>query len=101
MVVETLTDRLAAGLCLYVENYFIAQDGGKLGLKPSYKVDYEIHNIDNLYKHTNIDDFWVHVITGSKHISELPVCLQELVRQYLPRFLKDYPQYKDNPYFID
>ena len=101
MDVGTLTDRLAAGLSLYIENYFIAKDSGLLGLKPTYAVDYEIANISELSQYMDIDNYWVYIITGSGHISDLPEYLQGLVKQYAPRFFEDYPQYKSNPYFIE
>lgn len=101
MAVDVLTDRLAAGLSTYIENFLMAKNGGKWGLKPSYTVDYEISNISELDKYMDADNYWLHIILGSGHISDLPEYLQELVRQYSPRFFADYPQYKNDKYFID
>ena len=101
MAVDVLTDRLAAGLSVYIENYLVDKNGGKWGLKPSYTVDYEISDITELDKYMGADNYWSHIILESGHISDLPEYLQKLVRQYSPRFFADYPQYKNNPYFID
>lgn len=101
MVVSVLTDRLAAGLSIYIENYLLSQNASGWSLKPSYMVDYKIDDIDELDKHTGTDEYWLHIILGSERISDLPEYLQKLVRQYLPRFFADYPQYINNKYFID
>ena len=87
-----LWDRLAGGLQEYVENYYLYESQSKI--KPSYDVDYEIECLDELQKHTSVDDYWLHQISGCKHINDLPTYLQKLVIQYLPRFFKDYPEYK-------
>lgn len=45
-------------------------------------------------KHTTVDDYWLHQISGCKHINNLPAYLQNLVLQYLPRFFQTHPEYK-------
>lgn len=92
MDIGVLWDRLAGGLQEYVENYCLYKNQSKI--KPSYDVDYEIECLDELQKHTSVDDYWVLQIAGCEHINNLPIYLQKLVIQYLPRFFKDYPEYK-------
>lgn len=92
MDIGALWDRLAGGLQEYVENYCLYKNQSKI--KPSYDVDYEIECLDELQKHTSVDDYWVLQIAGCEHINNLPIYLQKLVIQYLPRFFKDYPEYK-------
>lgn len=87
-----LWDRLAGGLQEYVENYCLYKSQSKV--EPSYDVDYEIDCLDELQKHTTVNDYWVHQISGCKHINDLPTYLQKLVIQYLPRFFEKYPMYK-------
>ena len=48
-----------------------------------------------MHKHTTVNDYWVHQISGCKHINDLPTYLQELVLQYLPRFFIRYPEYQN------
>lgn len=93
---DVLWDRLAGGLQIYVENYYLKiTGGGKLKLQPSYNVDYVIEDIDLLKKHNEINDYWVFKIGGCRNINELPVFLRKLVVQFLPRFFQEYPQYRD------
>lgn len=88
-----LFDRLASGFGLFVENYVLSKN--KERFHPSYKVDYEI-NLEVLEKYTaNIDNHWMHLIGGCNDINALPADLKELVIKYLPRFLKQYPQYEN------
>lgn len=84
MDIGVLWDRLAGGIQEYVENYCLYKSESKI--KPSYEVDYQIDCLDELQKHTTVNDYWVHQISGCKHINDLPTYLQELVLQYLPRF---------------
>lgn len=93
MDIDVLWDRLAGGLQEYVENYCLYKSQSKI--MPSYDVDYKIDCLDVLQKHTTVDDYWVHQISGCDNINDLPVYLQELVLQYLPRFFEKYPIYRD------
>lgn len=93
MDIGVLWDRLAGGLQEYVENYCLYISQSKI--KPSYEVDYEIDCLDKLHKHTTVNDYWVHQISGCNHINDLPTYLQELVLQYLPRFFIRYPEYQN------
>lgn len=100
-IIDVLFDRLAGGLMLYVENYYLHKSQNKI--LPSYKVDYEISKdiISEIEKSTqsnNIDEIWYHKISGCKNINELPDYLKELITQYLPKFFKEYPQYKNSEY---
>lgn len=62
MDIGVLWDRLAGGLQEYVENYCLYKNQSKI--KPSYDVDYEIESLDELQKHTSVDDYWVLQIAG-------------------------------------
>lgn len=92
MDIGVLWDRLAGGLKEYVDNYCLHKSQSKI--KPSYEVDYKIDCLDELQKHTTLDDYWLHQVSGCKNINELPRYLQELVAQYLPHFFEKYPEYK-------
>lgn len=99
--VSVLFDRLAGGLRGYVENYYLHKSQSKI--LPSYKVDYEISKdiINGIEKSTqseNMDDMWYLKISGCTNIDELPDYLKKLIVQYLPRFFKEYPQYKNSEY---
>lgn len=86
---------------LYVENFMIARDsGGGFNLQPSYEVDYEISDdiIEYLEKSLQdgvVENIWYHKISVYRNINNIPSPLFELAVQYLPIFLQEYPQYKD------
>ena len=95
---NVLFDRLAGGLLIYVENYLLHNSKGKI--LPSYAVDYEIPQdiISEIEKSTlsnNKDDIWYLKVSGCKNINELPMYLQNLIIQYMPKFLEQYPQYEN------
>ncbi len=96
---DMLWDRFAGALAVYVENYLLKSgDEGSFGLKPSYEVDYEIADeiIDFLQKTletSGIENRWSFQIAACKNINELAPQLKQLAVQFLPKFLKQYPQY--------
>ncbi len=90
---------------LYVDNYFLSQasnnENSKFKVQPTYKVDYEIpeeiiNELKKSYENDDINKIWCHLISGCRNINDLPDYLQKLVIMYLPRFFKQYPQYKDH-----
>lgn len=93
MEIGVLWDRLAGELREYVENWCLSRSQSRI--KPSYEIDYEINCLEELKKHTTLDDYWVHRISACENINDLPIYLQELVLQYLPRFFKNHPEYKN------
>ena len=98
---NVLFDRLAGGLILYVDNYYLHKAKGKI--LPSYKVDYKISKdiitqIEKSLTSGNMDDIWYHKISKCKSVKELPDYLKELTAQYLPKFFDEYPQYKSSKY---
>lgn len=93
MNINILWDRLAGEILEYVENFCLYKSQSKI--KPSYEVDYNIECLDELQKHTDIEDYWAHQIASCTNINDLPAYLQGLVLQYLPRFFEKYPEYKD------
>lgn len=100
--IDVMWDRLTGGLMLYIENFELKKCSGvgRFNLNPSYKVDYEIADeiLEYLEKTTeeeNIDSYWHMQIGSCRNINNLPPYLQQLVIQFLPRFLAQYPQYKD------
>ena len=93
MDIGVLWDRLAGELREYVENWCLSRSQSRI--KPSYEIDYEINCLEELKKHTTLDDYWVHRISACENINDLPIYLQELVLQYLPRFFKNHPEYKN------
>lgn len=102
MKTEILFERLAGSLITYVENYFLSNEKNntKFKIKPSYAVNYEIPesiltNLKKSVESDDIDNIWYHQISGCKNINELPDYLQKLIAQYLPMFLKQYPQYNN------
>lgn len=98
MYYSILWERLAGGIKLYVENYILSKEQSQQGgfnLKPSYVVDYEIQNLDNILFMQSLEDYYVHIIIGCRNINDLPLDLRNLAEQYLPRFFADYPEYKD------
>ena len=95
---DVLFDRLAGGVLEYVKNYYLSKI--QSFVTPSYDVDYEVSQeilfeIEKSIK-KNIDDIWYHQISNCKNINDLPYYLQSLIIQYLPRFLKQYPQYENH-----
>lgn len=98
---EVLWDRLAGELMEYVENYELSKsDGGKWKIEPSYNVDYKIEEeiISELYRTLEAKDIcniWYHQVEFCTNINELPLYLKKLLKQFLPRFLSEYPQYQN------
>lgn len=101
---EILWDRLAGTIVEYVENYFLQKEvgdrSGKFHIGPSYDVDYEISDeilraIDESMCTGKIENYWVFQIDSCRDINELSKPLQQLVIQYLPKFYKMFPEYKD------
>lgn len=101
---DILWDRLAGTILIYVENYAMQkkiderEKTGKKGysdelpfLKPSYPVDYEIENVEQFRD----DEPWALEISKYQNINDLPGSLKKLVIGYLPRFFKDFPEYRD------
>lgn len=90
---------------IYVENFFISKskhEGSIIKPLPPYKVDYEISDeiIEYLKKNTQeggIENLWYHKISTYGNVNDIPSPLRELVIQFLPRFIAQYPQYKDEP----
>lgn len=101
---EILWDRLSGTIVEYVENYFLQKEAddesGKLHIGPSYDVDYKISDeilkaIDDSMCTGKIENYWFFQIDACRDINELSKPLQQLVRQYLPKFYKMFPEYKD------
>ena len=102
--IDVLFDRLAGGLMLFVDNYFLSKasydENTRFKIQPSYNVDYEISEeiIKELEKSCEggIDEIWYHYISSCRNINDLPDYLQKLTILYLPKFFKQYPQYENH-----
>lgn len=98
---DVLWDRLAGMLMIYVDNYLLKKNGGgKLKLKPSYEVNYEIPEeilaeLQKTLESGDISEIWYIKIASCRNINELPSQFQRLIVLFLPRFYKEYPQYVD------
>lgn len=98
---DILWDRLAGTLNIYVENFLIYRSGGgKHKLSPSYNVDYEIEEeiiseVSGSYENGDIQSIWYIQVSACRNINDLPLYLKKLVKQFLPRFFQDYPQYQE------
>lgn len=91
-----LWDRLAGEIVVYVENYILFKTGGaNFRLNPSYPVDYEIENVEEIVSDKSVDGYFAHKISGCRDVNELPTHLKKLVMQYLPRFLANHPEYSN------
>ena len=93
-----LWDRLAGGIKIYVDNYILSKrekSGNRILIEPSYPVDYEIQNLEQIVSCDSAENYFLHRICECRNINDLPVELKELVSQYLPRFFAEYPKYKD------
>ena len=103
IMTNAVWDRLVGGLMIYVDNFFIAkQGGGRYKLSPSYEVDYNISDeiikyIEENVQECGIENLWYNKIAAYKNVNNIPSPLRELVVQYLPRFIAQYPKYKDAP----
>lgn len=91
---------LAGGLREYIQNYELSkmvEGTGKWKLEPSYNADYEIdeETIDELYSPKDMYHWWYYQIISCTNINELPLYLKKLLKQFLPRFLSEYPQYQN------
>ena len=101
--IDLLWDRLAGALMIYVENYMFCKSAcGKGGLKlsPTYNVDYEIEEeiiseLSRSHENGDLRNIWYNKIDACRNINDLPLYLKKLVEQFLPRFLSEYPQYKE------
>lgn len=91
---------LAGELRVYVQNYELSKSAegiGKWKLGPSYNVDYEIEEeiIFELYAAKDMSSWWYYQILNCTNINELPLYLKKLLKQFLPRFLFEYPEYQN------
>ena len=97
---DVLWDFLSAGVNEYVYNYFLARirDGRNsvFRLEPSYEVDYELNNTDELFREVSLEESWMWKVAECRNINDLPPYLQELIVQYLPRFFERFPEFKDD-----
>lgn len=97
---DVIWDRFTGGLMLYVDNFLIAKSGGKRKIQPSYAVDYDISDIiieylEKTEQEGKMEDIWYIKISSYRSINDIPSPLKELAVQFLPRFLGEYPEYKD------
>ena len=99
---SVIFDRLSGGLCLFIENYQLQKKGGKI--KPSYELsDKELNYLDNHLieieefkgKAYNSKDGYIYQICTCENIKDLPTKIYSLIKCFLPRFLKQFPEYKD------
>lgn len=99
---------LATELREYVDNYEFSkndeecdkENDGKIRsfkLEPSYDVDYEIEEeiISELYSAEDMYHWYYYQVLTCKNINELPLYLKKLLKQFLPRFLSEYPEFQD------
>lgn len=93
MDLQLLWSRLAGGVDTYVSNYVLK--GNKYGIQPTYKVDYVIEKVEELYTTNNIKEYWVIQVDICRNINDLPEHIKRVVVQYLPRFFAEFPQYRD------
>ena len=98
---------LAAELREYVDNYQLSKsdeenDGviRSFNLKPSYNVDYEIEEeiISELNSAEDKYHWYYYQILTCTNKNELPLYLKKLIKQFLPRFLSEHPEFQDEEF---
>lgn len=86
--IESIMDRFAGGLMVYIDDYYASTRNGIY--KPV--VDYVIPHDDYISEHSReiMDE-----LRTLKPVREYSDELKDVARQYLPSFIKEYPHYKD------
>ena len=59
-----------------------------------YEIPEEIINELKISYEGGIDEIWYHYISSCRNINDLSDYLKKLTILYLPKFFKQYPQYK-------
>ena len=95
--VDVLFDRLAGIITVYIEDFLLQARLNKKNNQNEIKsvIDDDIMmEIVKSVSQDQIENIWNHQIANCKNINNLPMYLQKLVVQFLPKFFDLYPEYK-------
>lgn len=90
---EIAWDRFSGLLNNYIIDYLCANSQSKL-FENAPKVNYEIKNADKL------ETDWALSLSSALKINDLPPELKKVAVQFLPEFLKKFPQYENSECLI-
>lgn len=89
-----LWDNFLGNFLIYIENYELKlNNGGGLGIEPSYTVDYVIEDFETIQELMS-DGAWYTEVIPSQNINFLPVAFKKAAIKFLPRYFKRYPQHQ-------